>query len=139
MRISIWPGGNESGNQFEFRIVQVECLTVKRPIHLRVGEEYLGRAALGDDLQHAGFLKLFDGLCGENHCGVMLSPCLLGGHDVAADGLVLNEEPCFVHQEHLERRKLFRIGNFVRRPVQDVEEEWLEHLGRVAHPAKLNV
>ena len=50
--MSICPGGIKPGNQFQFRVVQMEGVAVQLAIHLRVGQEDLGRAALGDDLQH---------------------------------------------------------------------------------------
>ena len=62
----------------------------------------------------------------------MLPPGILGRNDVAPDGFVLDEEPRFIEQEYLERRKLLRIGDLIRRPVQDIEEKRLEHLGRIA-------
>ena len=98
-------GRDEAGNQLQFRVVQMECFAVEIAIHLRVGEEDLRRAALGDDLQHARLLKLLDGLRREDHRGIVLSPGLLSLHDVAADRLVLDEEPRLVEQEHLERRQ----------------------------------
>ena len=61
----------------------------------------------------------------------MLSPGLLGGDDVATDGFVLDEEPRFVEEEHLEGGELPGVGNLVRRAVEDVEQQGLQHIRRI--------
>ena len=104
---------DEAGDQIQFRVVQMECFAVEIAVHLRVRKEDLRWAALGDNLQHARLLKLLDGVRCENHRGIVLPPGFLCGDDVAANRLVLDEEPCFVQQEHLERGKLLRVGNLV--------------------------
>ena len=123
---------NQIGDDVDFRIVEVKRLAVDLAIHLRVGEKYLGWAALRNDSQHPGLLKLLDGLRGENHRGIVLAPCLLRLHDVVANGLVLDEQPRLVKQECLERRQLRGVGNLIARPVKDVKQERLQHLGRIA-------
>ena len=110
----------------------MECFAVNVPVHLRVGKKDLCRATLGDDLQHARLLKLLDGLCSENHRRVVLAPGLLRLHDIVPDGLVLDEEPRLVQQEHLEGRQLLRVGDFIRGPVENIEQQRLQDLGRVA-------
>src|ERR1039457_6753249 len=123
---------NQVGDNVDFRIVEVKRLAVYLAIHLRVGEKYLCWATLRNDSQHPRLLKLFDGLRGKNHRGIVLAPCLLCLHDVVADRLVLDEEPCLVKQERLERRQFRGVGNLIARPVKDVKQEWLQHLRRVA-------
>ena len=82
------PRRNQTGDQIEFRVVQMERFAVHIAVHLRVGEEDLGRATLGDDVQHARLLQFLDRLRGENHGGLVLAPGLLRLDDVVADGLV---------------------------------------------------
>jgi len=110
----------------------VESLAVYIAIHLRVGEEDLRRTALGDDLQHAGFLKLFDGLRSKDHGGVVLAPGFLSRNNIAADGLVLDEKPCLIEQEYFECGESCGIGDFVRCPVQNVKQQRLQNVGRIA-------
>src|ERR1017187_3043745 len=123
---------NQIGDNVDFRIIEVKRLAVYLAIHLRVGEKYFRRAALRHDSQHPGLLKLLDGLRGENHRGIVLPPCLLRLHDVVADGLVLDEQPCLIKQERLEGRQLCGGGNLIAGPVKDVEKEWLQYLRRIA-------
>src|SRR5665213_2020525 len=106
-------GRDEVGDDVNFGVIQMKRFAVDLGVYLRVGEENLGWAALGDNRQHSRFLKLLDGLRGEDHCRVMLAPGLLSGHDVGADGLVLDEEPSLVHQESLEGRQFLRVRNLV--------------------------
>ena len=90
--------------------------------------------------QHARFLKLLDGLRGQNHRGVVLAPRLLRLHDVVADGLVLDEQPCLIEQEHLEGGELLRVGDLVRRPMQNIKQQWLQaHRAHRPSRAKLKV
>src|ERR1019366_6181109 len=84
---------NQISDNVDFRIVEVKGFTVYLAIHLRVGEEYFRRAALRNNGQHPGFFKLFDGLSGEYHRGIVLAPSLLCLHDVVANRLVLDEQP----------------------------------------------
>src|ERR1035438_7298218 len=128
---------NQVGDDVDFRIVEVKRIAVNLAIHLRVGEEYLRWAALRNDSQHSGLLKLLDGLRGENHRGIVLAPCLLCLHDVVANGLVLDEQPRLVKQERLERRQLRGVGNLITGPVKDVKQEWLQHLWRIAPTSKV--
>src|ERR1035441_571237 len=123
---------NQIGDDVDFRIVEVKGFAVYLAVHLRVGEEYFRRAALRNNGQHPGLFKLLDGLRGENHRGIMLAPRLLCLHDVVANGLVLDEQPRLVKQERLERRQLRGVGNLIARPVKNVEQEWLQHLRRIA-------
>jgi hypothetical protein len=125
------------GDNFKLGVVEVERLAIHLPIHLWVGEKYLGRAAFGDDLQHARLFKLFDRLCGEDHSGVMLAPCLLRCDDVVTNGLVLDEEPSLIQQEKLEGREPFRIDDFEGRAMQHIKEQRFENVRRVAPAAKV--
>ncbi len=111
--MSIWPGGTSPAIRSKLGVVQVERLAVHLAVHLRVGEEDLRRAALGDNLQHPRLLKLLDGLRGQDHRGVVLAPGLLRLHDVVADRLVLDEEPRLVEQEDLEGGEFRRVGDLV--------------------------
>ena len=123
---------NQIGDDVDFRVVEVKGFAVYLAIHLWVGEKYLRWATLRNDSQHPGLLKLLDGLRGENHRGIVLAPCFLRLHDVVANRLVLDEQPCLIKQERLERRQLRGVGNLVARPVKDVEQKWLQHLRRIA-------
>src|ERR1035437_468016 len=123
---------NQIGDDVDFRVVEMKRLAVDLAIHLRVGEKYLGWAALRNDSQHPGLLKLLDGLRSKNHRGIVLAPCLLRLHDVVANGLVLDEQPCLIKQERLERRQLRGVGNLIASPMKDVEQKRLQHFGRIA-------
>src|SRR5665213_2588347 len=61
----------------------------------------------------------------------MLAPGLLSGHDVGADGLVLDEEPSLVHQERLEGRQFLRVRNLVAGSVEHIEKQRLQHFGSI--------
>jgi hypothetical protein len=41
---------NKVGDDVEFGVVQMKRLAVDLTVHLRVGEKYLGRATLGNDI-----------------------------------------------------------------------------------------
>src|SRR5216684_8683895 len=73
----------------------------------------------------------FDGLRRQDHRRFVLAPGLLRLHHIIANGLVLDEEPRFVEQEHLEGGEVPRVGNFIRCPVQNVKEEWFQDLRRI--------
>ena len=132
LRIEHLAGRDEVGDDVDFGVVEMERLAVDLAVHLWVGKEYLGRAALGDNRQHSRFLKLLDGLRGENHRRVVLPPRLLSRHDVGADGLVLDEEPRLVQQKHLEGRELRGVRNLIARPMKDIEQQRLQHLRSIA-------
>ena len=109
----------------------MECLPVHIAVHLRICKEYLGRAALGDDLQHARLLEFLDGLRGQYHRSVQFAPGFLCLNHIVADGLVADEQPRFIEQEDLEGGEFLRVGDFVRGPVKYVEQQWLQNIGRI--------
>ena len=129
--------GNKAGDQFEFCVVQMKGFFVNVAVHVRVGQEHLGRAALGNDLQHLRFLELLDRLRGQDHGGIVLAPGFLCLHDVLPDRLIADEEPCFIHQEDFEGAKLARIGDFVAGPVQNVKQQRLQDIGCIAPALKV--
>jgi hypothetical protein len=51
--------------------------------------------------------------------------------------LVLDEEPSLIKKEKLERGKAFRIGDFKRGPMQDIEEQRLQNVRRVTPSAEV--
>ena len=106
-------------------------------VHLRVRKENLCWAALSDDLKHPAFFQFLDGLRCENHRGVQLAPCFLRLNDVIADGLVLDEQPCFIKQEDFECSQPFGASNFERSAMEDVEEQRFQHVRRVAPAAEV--
>ena len=110
MRISICPGGTRPAIRSSSVSFRVKRLPIEIAVHFRVCEEYLGRATLGNDLQHAGFLQLLDGLSREDHRGVVLPPGFLSLDNIAPDRFVLDKEPCFVEQEHFEGTEPPRIA-----------------------------
>jgi hypothetical protein len=128
---------NDSDDNFHLSVVEMERIAVKVAIHLRIGKEDLGRAAFGNRLQHARFFKFLDGLGGQNHGRILLSPRLLSLDHVVPDGFVLHEEPCLIHQERLEGSEIGRIANLVRGPVQHIEQERLQHFRSVAPSMKV--
>src|SRR5271157_723811 len=107
----------------------MERLPVHFAVHLRVGQKDFRRATLGHNRQHSRFLKLLDGLRRQDHGGVVLAPGLLRLHHVVANRLVLDEEPRFVEQEDLEGGEFLRVGNFIRRAVQNVKQQRFQDLG----------
>src|SRR3984957_12726156 len=122
---------NKAVDEVQFGVVEMKCLAVNFPVHIRVGEEDLCRATLGHYRQHPRFLKFFDGLRRQDHRGVVFAPGLLGLHYVIADGLVLDEEPRFVEQEELGCVEVLRVGNFIRCPVQNIKQQWFQDLRRI--------
>src|ERR1035437_4845192 len=109
----------------------MERLPVHFAVHLRVGQKDFRRATLGHNRQHPRFLKLLDGLRRQDHGGVVLAPGLLRLHHVVANRLVLDEEPRFVEQEDLEGGEFLRVGNFIRRAVQNVKQQRFQNLRRI--------
>src|SRR3984957_2791950 len=122
---------NKAVDKVQFRVVQMKRLSVHFAVHVRVGQKNLCRAALRHDRQHPRLLKLFDGLRRKDHRGFVLAPRLLRLQHVIANRLVLNEEPRLIEQEDLERGELLRVGNFIRRAVQNIKQQWLQNLRRV--------
>ena len=116
---------NEPGDQIQFGIVQVERLAVYIAVHLRVGKEDFGGATFGDDRQQSRLLELLERLSGKDHGTVVFTPRLLSLYDVVADGLVFDEQPRLVQQEHFECRQLVRIGNLSGSAVEHVKEQRL--------------
>ena len=131
LRMSIWPGGTSPAINSSSVSFEMEGFAVHVAVHLRVRQKDFCRAALRDDLQHARLLQLLEGLRGEDHGGVQFSPRLLCLNDVVADGLVADEEPCFIQQEHLERGKILRVGDLIAGPVEDVKQQRLQHVGSI--------
>src|ERR1700693_1252880 len=109
----------------------MKCLPVDFAVHLRVGEEDFCRATFGHYRQHPRFLQLFDGLRGKNHGGVVFTPSLLRLHYIVADRLVLDEQPCLIKEENLESGESSRVGNFVRRAMQNVKQQRLQYVRRI--------
>src|SRR6266849_5349375 len=120
---------NEAADKAQLGIVQMERLPVHFSVHLRVGQKDFRRATLGHSRQHSRFLKFLDGLRRQDHGGVVLAPGLLCLHHVVADRLVLDEEPRLVEQEDLEGGEFLRVGNFIRRAVQNVKQQRFQDLG----------
>ena len=67
----------------------------------------------------------------------MLAPGLLRLGDVIPDRLVADEQPRLIEQEDFEGGQLLRIANLVAGPVQDVEQQRLQHLGRIVPSVKV--
>src|SRR5579859_7687026 len=83
-------------------------------------------------MQHARFLELLERLRRKDHSGIVLAPGLLGLDDVIADGLVSDEQPCFIDQESFEGAELCRISDFVACTMEDVKQKWLQNLRRIS-------
>src|SRR5580692_11583774 len=122
---------NKAVNKVQFSVVQMKCLAVNFPVHVRAGEEDLCRATLRHYRQHPRLLKLFDGLRRKDHRGVVLAPGLLRLHHVVANGLVLYEEPRLIEQEELGGAEVLRVGNFIRCPVQNIKQQWFQDFRRI--------
>jgi len=67
----------------------------------------------------------------------VLPPCLLSRDDVAADGLVLDEQPRLIEQQQLERSKPIGTGDLDRRTMQHIEEQGFQDIGRVTLTAEV--
>src|SRR5258708_14923877 len=67
----------------------------------------------------------------------MFAPCFLRRDDIAADGLVLDKQPCLVQQEDLERGQLLRVRNFVVGPVENVKQQRLQYIRSIAPTSKV--
>ena len=128
---------SESGDEFDFALVQVELTTVKVPVHVRVGQENLGRAAFDDDVEDFRLPKLVQRLSRENHCGVLFPPSLERLDDVALDARVLQKQPSLINEKCLEDVADLRIADRGVCPVQDVKEKRLQDFGILIHPLKV--
>src|SRR5580698_1573702 len=106
-------------------------LAVNFPVHVRVGQKDLCGTTLGNDRQHPGFLKLFDGLRRQDHRRFVLAPCFLRLHHILADRLVLDEEPRLVEQEERGYAEVLGVSDFIRCPVQNVKQEWFQDFRRI--------
>src|SRR5271166_4850845 len=122
---------NKAVDKIQFCVVQMKRLSVNFPVHVRVGEEDLCRATLRHYRQHSRFLKFFDGLRRKDHRPFVLAPGLLRLHHIIADRLVLDEEPRLVEQEELRCAELLRVGDFIRCPMQNIKEQWLQDFRRI--------
>ena len=83
-------------------------------------------------MQHARFLEFLERLRRKDHRGIVLAPGLLGLDNVVANRFVADEQPRFIDQECFEGAELGGIGDFVARPVQDVEQQRFQNLGRIS-------
>src|SRR5579863_499954 len=106
-------------------------LTIDFPVHVRVGEKDLRGATLGHYRQHPRLLKLFDGLRSKDHRRLVLAPGFLCLYHVIANRLVLDEEPRFVEQEDLESVEVLRVGDLIRRAMQNVKQKRLKNFRRI--------
>src|SRR6202167_2567849 len=117
---------NKAVDKVQFGVVQMKCLTINFPVHIRVGEEDLCRATLRHYCQHPRFLKLFDGLYRKDHRRFVLAPSLLRLHHIIADRLVLDEEPRLVEQEELGGAELLGVSDLIRCSVQNIKQQWFQ-------------
>src|SRR5271166_4510497 len=109
----------------------MKSLSVNFPVHIRVGEKDLCRATLGHYRQHSRFLKFLDGLRRQDHRRFVLAPGLLRLHHIVANGLVFDEEPRLVEQEELGCAELLGVSDLIRRPVQNIKQQWFQDLRRI--------
>ncbi len=123
------PWGQKARDDPKLRVVEMKLFAVQLPVHVRIGQEDLGRAAFRDDLQHAGFFQLLDGLRRQNHGRIVLAPGLLRFDDVVADGGVLDEQPRLVQKKRLEGGEPFGVDDLVRGAVKNVKQQRFEHVG----------
>src|ERR1700722_9514312 len=109
----------------------MERFPVHLAVHVGVGEKDLRGATLGHYRQHPRFFKFFDGLRREDHGCFVLAPCFLRLHHIVADRLVLDEEPGFVEQEELGCAELLGVRDLIRRPVQNIKQQWFQDFRRI--------
>src|SRR6202166_3037559 len=119
---------NKAVNKVEVGVVLMKRLTINFPVHVRVAEKDLRGATLGHYRQHPRFLKLFDGLRGQNHRRFVLAPCFLRLHHIIANGLVLDEEPRLVEQEELGCAELLGVSDLIRCSMQNIKQQWFQNL-----------
>src|SRR5258708_5626492 len=67
----------------------------------------------------------------QDHGRFVLAPCFLRLHDIIAYRLVLDEEPRLVEQEELGYAEILGVSDFIRCPVQNVEQQWLQDFRRI--------
>ena len=97
-----------SSTSFSF---EIELTAVKVPVHVRVGQEDLGRAAFDDDVEDFRLPKLVERLGRENHRGVLFPPSLEGLDDVALNARVLQKQPSLIDEKCLEDVTDLRIAD----------------------------
>ncbi len=88
-------------------------------------------------MEHVGRCQLDHGLGRQQHGGIFLAPCFLRARDPVADGLVLEEDPRLVDDEHLESRGIRGFFDLRRCPLQDVKQKWLQYIGVVRPPVEV--
>src|SRR5581483_3990888 len=129
--------GNKSSNQLDFVIIEMELLLVKVPVHIRIGKEDLGDAALQDHIENVGLAQFVDRLCRKYERGVVLPPRLERFHDVGPYARILEKDPGFVDEERLEYVADVRIADDGIGAVQDVEEQGFQKLRILPHALKI--
>src|SRR6202011_518828 len=128
---------NQAGNQLDLVVVEVEVLLVELPIHVGIGQENLGDAALKNYVEDLRLAQLIDRLCREHERRVVLSPGLEGFNDVRTDARVLQENPGLINEEGLEHVTDLWIADDRIGSMQNVEEQWLQHLRVFPHSLKI--
>src|SRR5579885_2844143 len=123
----------ETGDEGNFRVVQVELAAVELLVHVGIGQKDLGDAAFEDHVQEFRALELIERLRRYDHGGVVLAPGLKRFRDVLPDAGVLEEHPRFVDEERLELRRKIAIRDDFVCAMQNVEEEGFEQFRVAAH------
>src|SRR6266446_2130790 len=111
----------------------MKLATVQIAVHIGVGEEDFGRAALDDYIEDVRALEFIEGLRRKDHGGVIFAPRFEGFDDVSLNAGVLQKYPGFIDEERFENRANLAVGDDGIGAMQDVEEQRLQKLGVPAH------
>src|SRR5205823_2142508 len=107
----------------ELHLVQVEQLRVLRAVERRIREQQLRRTTLHDGAQEVGRREIVDGLRGQEHRRVALSPGLERFLDVRPQAIVLDEAPGFIHDAERDLASGRGFRELIADAVQDVEQQ----------------
>src|SRR6266542_1328933 len=84
------PPGDQIREQVEFYVVELKEFRIVRPVERRVGEQELGRTTLDDRAQKIRRREVIDGLRGQEHRRIALSPGFQRLFQIGAQAIVLN-------------------------------------------------
>src|SRR5271155_3291847 len=95
-------------------------------VHIGVGEKDFRGAAFDDYVEDVGALEFIEGLCREDHGGVVLAPSLERLDDVPLNGGILQKHPGFIDKEGFENGANLPVSDNGIRSMQDIEEQRLQ-------------
>ena len=104
-----------------------------------LARKHFRRAALDGDAQQLRPLEVLTRLRGHQHARVLLPPRLERLGDVGANRGIAQEPPRLVQHEHFERAGQGRVEDRRRRPMEEIEEQRLQHQRHAVEPFEVDV